>query len=230
MKPLIVLATRNQGKIREIQEILRGADIELRSLNDFGPIPEAVEDGETFDDNAYKKALFTARVLGLPAMADDSGLVVEALGGAPGVRSARYAGEEASDRDNIAKLLREMTGEKNRRAVFQCVISIAVPSGPALTYEGRCEGEITTSPRGEEGFGYDPVFFYPPAGRTFAEMTLAEKNQVSHRGRALAELAAETAAIRKWLEHRLLEEKPAKPDHARFEANDWSEETFTPKE
>jgi XTP/dITP diphosphohydrolase len=230
MKPLIVLATRNQGKIREIQEILRGADIELRSLNDFGPIPEAVEDGETFDDNAYKKALFTARVLGLPAMADDSGLVVEALGGAPGVRSARYAGEEASDRDNIAKLLREMTGEKNRRAAFQCVISIAVPSGPALTYEGRCEGEITTSPRGEEGFGYDPVFFYPPAGRTFAEMTLAEKNQVSHRGRALAELAAETAAIRKWLEHRLLEEKPAKPDHARFEANDWSEETFTPKE
>jgi XTP/dITP diphosphohydrolase len=230
MKPLIVLATRNQGKIREIQEILREADIELRSLNDFGPIPEAVEDGETFDDNAYKKALFTARVLGLPAMADDSGLVVEALGGAPGVRSARYAGEEASDRDNIAKLLREMTGEKNRRAAFQCVISIAVPSGPALTYEGRCEGEITTSPRGEEGFGYDPVFFYPPAGRTFAEMTLAEKNQVSHRGRALAELAAETAAIRKWLEHRLLEEKPAKPDHARFEANDWSEETFTPKE
>jgi XTP/dITP diphosphohydrolase len=155
---------------------------------------------------------------------------VEALGGAPGVRSARYAGEEASDRDNIAKLLREMTGEKNRRAAFQCVISIAVPSGPALTYEGRCEGEITTSPQGEEGFGYDPVFFYPPAGRTFAEMTLAEKNQVSHRGRALAELAAETAAIRKWLEHRLLEEKPAKPDHARFEANDWSEETFTPKE
>jgi XTP/dITP diphosphohydrolase len=230
MKPLIVLATRNQGKIREIQEILREADIELRSLNDFGPIPEAVEDGETFDDNAYKKALFTARVLGLPAMADDSGLVVEALGGAPGVRSARYAGEEASDRDNIAKLLREMTGEKNRRAAFQCVISIAVPSGPALTYEGRCEGEITTSPQGEEGFGYDPVFFYPPAGRTFAEMTLAEKNQVSHRGRALAELAAETAAIRKWLEHRLLEEKPAKPDHTKFEANDWSEETFTPKE
>jgi XTP/dITP diphosphohydrolase len=224
MKPMVVLATRNQGKIREFQHILRDADIELKSLNDFGPIPEAVEDGQTFDDNAYKKALFTAKILGLPAIADDSGLVVEALDGAPGVRSARYAGEKADDRDNIAKLLREMAGQENRNAAFECIISIAVPSGPALTYEGRCEGEIATEPRGGEGFGYDPVFFFPPAGKTFAEMTMEEKSKVSHRGRALADLAAESALIRKWLEHRLSEEKPPKPDHTQFEHNDWSDD------
>jgi XTP/dITP diphosphohydrolase len=224
MKPMVVLATRNQGKIREFQDILRDAAIELKSLNDFGSIPEAVEDGLTFDDNAYKKALFTAKILGLPAIADDSGLVVEALGGAPGVHSARYAGNKAGDQENITKLLREMAGQENRKAAFECVISIAVPSGPALTYEGRCEGEITTEPRGGEGFGYDPVFFFPPAGKTFAEMTMEEKNKVSHRGHALADLAAESAKIRKWLEHRLLEEKPPKPDHTQFEDNDWSEE------
>ncbi|MEJ2034056.1 MAG: XTP/dITP diphosphatase, partial [Deltaproteobacteria bacterium] len=164
MKPILVLATRNQGKIREFRKILENADIELKSLNDFGPIPEPVEDGETFDDNAYKKAHFTAKVLGLPAIADDSGLEVEALSGAPGVRSARFAGENASDRDNIEKLLRDMDGKTNRKAAFVCVISIAVPSGPAQTYEGRCEGEITKEPQGGRGFGYDPVFFYPPAG------------------------------------------------------------------
>jgi XTP/dITP diphosphohydrolase len=230
MKPILVLATRNQGKIREFRKILENADIELKSLNDFGPIPEPVEDGETFDDNAYKKAHFTAKVLGLPAIADDSGLEVEALSGAPGVRSARFAGEKASDRDNIEKLLRDMDGKTKRKAAFVCVISIAVPSGPALTYEGRCEGEITKEPQGGRGFGYDPVFFYPPAGKTFAEMEPAAKNQVSHRGRALAEVAAETAQIKKWLEHRLLEEKPPKPDHRKFEGNDWSEEKFDPPE
>jgi XTP/dITP diphosphohydrolase len=230
MKPIVVLATRNQGKIREFQEILRNVDIELKSLNDFGPLPEVVEDGETFDDNAYKKAHFTAKVLGLPAIADDSGLEVEALDGAPGVRSARYAGENANDRENIDKLLREMAGQSNRKAAFTCFISIAVPSGPALTYEGHCEGEITSEPRGTDGFGYDPVFFHPPTGRTFAEMSLEEKNQVSHRGSALAELAAETDKIKKWLEHRLLEVKPPKPDHTQFEGNDWSEEKFTPSE
>jgi XTP/dITP diphosphohydrolase len=224
MKPILVLATRNQGKVREFRNILAQADIELKSLDDFGPLPEPVEDGATFDDNAYKKALFTAKVLGLPAIADDSGLVVEALSGAPGVRSARYAGEKATDRDNIEKLLREMTGEPNRKAAFVCVISIAVPGGPALTYEGRCEGELATEARGEQGFGYDPVFYYPPAGRTFAEMEPAAKNAVSHRGQALAEVAAEAARIKKWLEHRLVEAKPAKPDHTQFEHNDWSED------
>ena len=224
MHTILVLATRNQGKIREFKELLKDAPIELRSLNDFGPIPEAVEDGETFDDNAYKKALFTAKVLGLPAIADDSGLEVEALDGAPGVFSARYAGEKASDQDNIAKLLTEMKGKSNRKAAFACVISIAVPTGPALTYEGRCEGEILTAPRGDGGFGYDPVFFYPPLGQTFAEIPMAEKNKISHRGKALAELAAEVGKVAKWLEHRILEAKPPKPDHKQFEHNDWSED------
>lgn len=219
----IVLATRNKGKIKEFQEILKDYPVDLKGLDDFGPIPEAIEDGETFDDNAYKKALFTAKVLGLPAISDDSGLSVEALDGRPGVYSARYAGENATDQDNIAKLLKEMEGVTNRKAAFECVISIAVPAGPALTYEGRCEGEITTEPQGEDGFGYDPVFYYPDFGKTFAQATMAEKNSVSHRGKALAEVASEMPKIIKWLEHRLIESKAPKPDHEDFEHNDWSE-------
>lgn len=223
-RQIIVLATRNQGKVRELQEMLKDFPVEIRSLSDFGPLPEVVEDGATFDDNAYKKASFTAKALGLPAISDDSGLVVAALEGAPGVHSARYAGPQASDADNIAKLLREMARVTDRRAAFECVISLAVPSGPALTYEGRCEGEITAEPRGEGGFGYDPVFYYPPLGRTFAEIELVEKNRISHRGRAISQLAAEFDQVLKWLEQRLFEEKPAKPDHSEFEHNDWSKE------
>lgn len=224
MVHILVLATRNSGKVKEFQRILRDFPVEIRCLNDFGPLPEVEEDGKTFDDNAYKKAHFTAKVLGLPAIADDSGLVVEALDGAPGVRSARYAGENATDSDNIAKLLKEMAGKTDRRAAFECVLSIAVPSGPALTYEGRCEGEITDSPRGEKGFGYDPVFFYPPYGRTFAEISIEEKNKVSHRGRALQEFAQEFDKVLSWLNARINEVKPPKPDHNEFEHNDWSED------
>lgn len=221
---IVVLATKNKGKVREFQKMLAGHPVELRSLNDFGPIPEAVEDGETFDDNAYKKALFTAKVLGLPAISDDSGLVVEALGGAPGVYSARYAGENANDQDNIAKLLAEMQGNQNRKAAFECVISIAVPSGPALTYEGRCEGEITEEVHGDGGFGYDPVFFSPELGKTFAESSMDEKNSVSHRGKALQQVAGELDRVLVWLRQRLEEVKPPKPDHSQFEHNDWSAE------
>lgn len=224
MHQIIVLATRNKGKVEELREMLKGYPVDLKSLNDFGPIPEAVEDGATFDDNAYKKALFTARVLGLPAMADDSGLVVAALNGAPGVYSARYAGEKASDADNIRKLLAELAGQSDRRAAFECVISLAVPSGPALTYEGRCEGEILAAPRGEGGFGYDPVFYSPELGKTFAEAGMEEKNRISHRGRAMAQVAAEFDQILKWLDQRLKEVKPPKPDHEQFEHNDWSQE------
>lgn len=224
MQQVIVLATRNQGKVKEFAEMLKGFPVEIKSLNDFGPIPEAVEDGATFDDNAYKKASFTAKVLGLPAMADDSGLVVEALDGAPGVYSARYAGEKASDADNIAKLLKEMKGKANRKAAFECVISLAVPSGPALTFEGRCEGEILEAPRGNDGFGYDPVFYCSTLGKTFAEASMEEKNRVSHRGKAVAQVAAEFDKVLTWLEQRLFEEKPPKPDHEQFEHNDWSEE------
>ncbi len=220
---IIVLATRNKGKIKEFQEILKDYPVDLKGLDDFGPTPEAIEDGETFDDNAYKKAIFAAKVLGLPAISDDSGLTVEALDGRPGVYSARYAGENATDQDNIAKLLAEMDGISNRKAAFECVISIAVPSGPALTYEGRCEGEIAPEPQGKGGFGYDPVFYYPDLGKTFAQATMAEKNTVSHRGKALAEVAREMPQIIKWLEQRLAEEKAPKPDHEDFEHNDWSE-------
>ena len=221
---IIVLATRNEGKIKEFQEMLKDFPVEIKNLNDFGPIPEVEEDGETFDDNAYKKALFAAKVLGLPAIADDSGLVVEALAGAPGVKSARYAGEKATDQDNINKLLKELEGQSNRKAAFECVLSIAVPSGPALTYEGRCEGEITLQPQGDAGFGYDPVFYYPEYDKTFAEISGDEKNRVSHRGRALAELVGEFDKVLAWLNARLTEDKPPKPDHTEFENNDWSED------
>jgi XTP/dITP diphosphohydrolase len=221
---IIVLATKNQGKVKEFQNILKDYPVELRSLNDFGPIPEVEEDGATFDDNAYKKAHFTAKVLGLPAMSDDSGLVVEALNGAPGVHSARYAGEKATDQDNIDKLLLAMQGERNRKAAFECVISIAVPGGPALTYEGRCEGEITEEAKGDGGFGYDPVFFSPELGKTFAESSMEEKKLVSHRGRALKGVTAELDKILVWLQQRTLEEKPPKPDHSQYEHNDWSAE------
>ncbi len=223
-KIVLVLATRNRGKVLEFQEMFKDYPVEIRCLADFGPIPEVDEDGETFDDNAYKKALFTAKVLGLPAISDDSGLVVEALGGAPGVHSARYAGAAASDQDNIDKLLAALKGEKNRRAAFHCVLSIAVPSGPALTYEGSCQGIITEEVQGEGGFGYDPVFFCPELGKTFAQASIAEKNRISHRGKALQEVGAEFEKILFWLKARMLELKPEKPDHTQFEHNDWSHE------
>jgi XTP/dITP diphosphohydrolase len=195
----LVIATGNPGKITEIQELLAGFPIETKSLDDFGPIPQVVEDGETFDENAYKKASFTAKILGIPALADDSGLVVEALGGAPGVLSARYAGENATDEQRVAKLLNEMKGQTHRRAVFECVLSIALPSGPALTYEARCEGLIAQQPSGQNGFGYDPIFFYPPLNKTFGQMTVAEKSQVSHRGKALNELKQEVDKVLIWI-------------------------------
>jgi XTP/dITP diphosphohydrolase len=165
-----------------------------------------VEDGADFEENAYKKALLTAKVLGFPALADDSGLVVPALGGDPGVRSARYAGDGADDRKNNLKLLKAMEGVKNRKAAFECVIAIAVPRGPALIYEGKCEGEIAETLTGDQGFGYDPVFYYPPLKKTFAQMSLEEKNRVSHRAKAMAELREEFDKVLIWLRQRLAEE------------------------
>lgn len=200
MKQIIVLATTNKGKTREIQKLLENTSVEIKNLSDFGPIPEIIEDGATFDDNAYKKASLTARFLGYPAMADDSGLCVDALEGAPGVYSARYAGENATDQDNVKKLLKDMEGQENRSAGFKCVISIAVPTGTALTYEGECRGVLTTEPQGDNGFGYDPLFFYPEFNKTFAQLTIEEKGQVSHRGRALKQVADEMNKIIEWLE------------------------------
>lgn len=195
----LVIATRNKGKKAEIKDLLKDFPVNIKNLDDFGPIPHLEEDGYTFDKNAYKKASFAARILGLPALADDSGLLVEALDNAPGVHSARYGGENATDEQRCLKLLGEMEGKTNRRAAFECVISIAVPTGPALTYEARCEGLIAEQPAGSNGFGYDPVFYYPPYKKTFAQLTREEKSLVSHRGKALAELKSEFDKVVIWI-------------------------------
>jgi len=202
----LVLATKNRGKVSEFKDLFRAFDLEVKSLNDFGPIPPVIEDGETFEDNAVKKAQFTAKVLGLPAIADDSGLTVKALGGEPGVFSARYAGEGSTDEANNIKLLGAMKGIEQREAVFICILAIAVPRGPALIYEGTCDGLITEEISGNQGFGYDPLFYYPPLNKTFAQMSAAEKNGVSHRGRAMAELKGELDKVLIWLRQRLAEE------------------------
>ena len=221
---IIVLATGNQNKVKEIKVLLKDSPVEIKSLADYGTLPSVVENGDTFEENAYKKAYHYARALGLPCLADDSGHVVDALEGKPGVHSARYAGENATDLEKCDKLLHEMKDKENRTARFECVLSLATPGGPALTWEGSCEGEITRERHGESGFGYDPVFYYPEFGKTFAEVSMEEKNKVSHRGRALAEFSQEFDKVLTWLSHRLMEQKPPKPDHKQFENNDWSDE------
>jgi XTP/dITP diphosphohydrolase len=195
----LVIATRNPGKTVEIKDLLKDFPIHIKNLDDFGPTPPVVEDGDTFDENAYKKASFVSKILGYPALADDSGLVVEALGGAPGVYSARYAGENASDVQRFTKLLDEMKGQTNRKAAFKCVISLAVPTGAALTYEASCEGMIAEKPAGDGGFGYDPVFYYPPLKKTFGELSREEKGRISHRGKALGELKDEFDKVLTWI-------------------------------
>jgi len=201
----LVLATRNEGKTEEIRALLAEFPVDIKNLTDFGPTPAVEEDGETFEDNAVKKARFIAKILGFPALADDSGIMVEALGNGPGVRSARYAGEEATDEDNNTKLLRELENTENRNAAFACVIAVAVPWGPALIYEGRCEGVIANEQVGTKGFGYDPVFYYPPLQKTFAQLSTEEKNQVSHRGQALHQLRDEFDKVLIWLRQRLVD-------------------------
>ena len=202
----LVLATKNKGKVLEFKELFRDSGVEIKTLDDFGPIPPVIEDGATFEDNAVKKAQFTARVLGFPAIADDSGLTVAALQGAPGVFSSRYAGEDGDDEANNRKLLTDMEGVADRGAAFVCVLAIAVPRGPALIYEGTCEGVIGETPKGDQGFGYDPLFYYPPLGKTFAQLTGEEKNRVSHRGKAIGELRGELKKVTLWLKQRFSEE------------------------
>lgn len=182
----VVFASRNRGKARELAALIDGAGIELLSLADLPGAPDVVEDGETFEENAAKKARTIAVWSGLPAVADDSGLEVDAIDGAPGVRSARFAGEGATDADNNAKLLRLMADVplERRTARFVSVIAVATPDGSVRTVRGTCEGMIGREPRGTGGFGYDPLFIVPECGLTLAEMDLTTKNRFSHRGRA----------------------------------------------
>lgn len=207
-RTILVLATRNQGKTAEIKALLKDHPIDIRNLDDFGPIPPIEEDGATFEENAYKKASLTARYLGYATLADDSGLVVEALNGAPGVHSARYAGENATDAQRCHQLLTALENSDNRKAHFACVISVAVPTGAALTYEGRCEGQITREPAGSNGFGYDPVFLCPELNKTFAQMKMQEKSRYSHRGKALRNLGAEMEKVLTWIRQHMPLPKP----------------------
>jgi len=185
MKRLVV-ATRNKGKIIEINDLLAGLVEQVSSAADFAGFPETVEDGATFEENALKKAREAARFSGLPALADDSGLVVDVLNGDPGVFSARYAGVGAGDAANNARLMKECQDipDEQRQAAFVCVMAFVTPEGDECTFDGRVTGRILSEPRGEGGFGYDPLFFVDGFGRSMAELTLAEKNTVSHRARA----------------------------------------------
>ncbi|MBF0340984.1 MAG: XTP/dITP diphosphatase [Magnetococcales bacterium] len=189
----LVLATRNRKKMEEIQRILALAEGQLLSLDDFSACPDVVEDGVTFADNADKKALSVAVFTGLHALADDSGLVVDALDGAPGVYSARYAGAGASDAQNVSKLLQELAARPQapRSARFECVLSLASPQGVRSRFRGTVEGRIATEPQGHNGFGYDPIFIPEGFDLSFACMDAAAKDSMSHRGRALAALARE---------------------------------------
>jgi XTP/dITP diphosphohydrolase len=183
----ILLATNNQGKVRELVKLLGDLPFNVLSLQDFPEIGEIEEDGETFADNALIKARTAAGISRLLTLADDSGLEVDALQGRPGVHSARFAGEPKDDNANNAKLLellRDVPSEQ-RTARFKSVIAVVAPSGEEFLTEGACEGVIGFAPKGTEGFGYDPLFFVIEFDKTFSELTLEEKNSISHRGKAL---------------------------------------------
>ncbi|MGH7496801.1 MAG: RdgB/HAM1 family non-canonical purine NTP pyrophosphatase [bacterium] len=184
----LVLATRNRNKVLEIQAALAESAVQILSLEAFPEASEVVEDRETLEGNAGKKALIIHQHTGLAAMADDTGLFVEALDGAPGVRSSRYAGERVSYQENLNKLLFEMRSVplEKRGARFVTVVALA-QNGRVHLVRGECTGSIAFAPRGEGRFGYDPVFIVAGQNRTYAEMPLSEKNLISHRGRALAE-------------------------------------------
>lgn len=184
----LVLATRNQGKVREIGEMLKDQNgIQLLSLRSYPDAPDVVEDGKTYEENAIKKAAALAEYTGHLTIADDSGLEVDALGGAPGVHSARYAGEDASDQDRILKLLDALhnTPDDRRSGRFICAVAIAEPLTQAQVVRGVCEGQIIRKPRGGSGFGYDPIFVPVGYDKTFAELGDEIKNQISHRAEAL---------------------------------------------
>jgi len=190
----LLVATTNQGKFAEVQAFLKNLPLIILSLRDLGRWPAVVEDGATFEDNALKKARALAEYSGMLTLADDSGLEVDALNRAPGIYSARYAGEEGNDEKNNEKLLRELQGiaEEKRRACFVCALALCAPDSRGMkewTVRESCEGRIAFELRGQRGFGYDPLFFYPPFGKTFGEIDRAPKATVSPRGKALQKLA-----------------------------------------
>jgi XTP/dITP diphosphohydrolase len=186
----IVLATANRDKIIEIKHALARLPLEILTREDFPAIPEVVEDGYTLEANALKKGRALLSGTGIMSLADDTGLEVDALGGAPGVFSSRFAGPGATYADNVRLLLEKMRGvpRERRTARFRCVIALVEPTGVEALVEGICEGEITDAPRGEGGFGYDPAFYVPSEKKTFAELSLEEKDRISHRGQALARM------------------------------------------
>ncbi len=201
--PTLVIATKNPGKVREVAALLEDLDIKLLSLADFPGLPDIPEEGETFAENAAFKAREVARLTGLPALADDSGLEVAALGGRPGVYSARYAQDRTApqpptDEDNWRKLLDEMQDVpwEQRQARFVCQIVLALPDGRLFRAQGDCPGYIALRPEGQEGFGYDPVFWLPEYGATVAAVGLKVKNRISHRAKALQEMKKLLASLK----------------------------------
>jgi XTP/dITP diphosphohydrolase len=191
----VLFATTNQGKLRELRELV-GGDLEVVSLADLPPQPEVDEDQPTLEGNAEKKARVYAKASGLPTLADDSGLCVDALEGRPGVQSARYGADDAG---RIRRLLVELAPvpEGKRAAAFRCALCLVVPGGEARVEVGECAGEILFAPRGENGFGYDPVFLVPARGKTMAELTSAEKSALSHRGQAFRKMRSHLSALAK---------------------------------
>ncbi len=188
----LIFASKNEGKVREFREFLTPLGIEVVSLNELDNVPAIIEDGTTFQENATIKAETIAHAFGVPVVAEDAGLIVDALNGAPGVYSARYAGDH-DDAANNAKLLHELesTPDIDRTASFHAVIVAIKPDGKRLVAAGKVDGRILREARGEGGFGYDPLFYYEPFDKTLAELTPAEKNEISHRGAALREFMTE---------------------------------------
>jgi len=193
MAEKFVLATHNPGKLKEMSAILSRFGVEVVSPKDLGITVDVEETGTTFAENAMLKAKAICAAAGLPAIADDSGLCVDALNGGPGVYSARYGGEGLDDKGRYMLLLNNLRGQTTRAAHFACAIACAFPDGGELTAEGRCDGTIAFAPMGEGGFGYDPVFFVPEKAKTFGQLTAEEKSAISHRGKALADFAEKLA-------------------------------------
>lgn len=186
----LLIATKNSGKVKEIKKLLRGSGIRVLSLNDFHNVPDVNEDGKSYRDNALKKARFFSKYFNKLTIADDSGIEVDALGGKPGPRSARYAGGEASSFENNQKLLKQLNGVplSKRGATFRCVLALVSPDGKEYIVEATCRGRIGFKEIGKKGFGYDPIFYIPRYGKTMAQLTVEEKNKISHRGKALRKL------------------------------------------